>query len=70
MVIHLLLQGEIITLIRRIDENWYEGRCGWRQGILPVSYVETIQDPLTPLTTPMSSVAPSPPLSVNIELIL
>ena len=34
-----------MTLTRRIDKNWYEGRIGSRKGILPVSYVEVLADP-------------------------
>ena len=36
--------GEHVTLSRRIDKNWYEGRIGSRKGILPVSYVEVLTD--------------------------
>ncbi|KAE8590912.1 hypothetical protein XENTR_v10018250 [Xenopus tropicalis] len=40
-------KGERITLIRRVDENWYEGRVSGtsRQGIFPVTYVEVIKRP-------------------------
>ncbi len=51
----------MIQLIRRVDDNWYEGRHGGRQGIFPVQYVEVTREPETPLTmTPMSSLAPTP----------
>ncbi|XP_036591284.1 sorbin and SH3 domain-containing protein 1 isoform X48 [Trichosurus vulpecula] len=41
-------KGERITLIRQVDENWYEGRiCGTtRQGIFPITYVDVIKRPL------------------------
>jgi len=39
-----LIKGEHVTLTRRIDKNWYEGRIGSRKGILPVSYVEVLTD--------------------------
>lgn len=41
------LQGERITLIRRVDENWYEGKISGtnRQGIFPVTYVEVQRRP-------------------------
>lgn len=41
------LQGERITLIRRVDENWYEGKISGtnRQGIFPVTYVEVHKKP-------------------------
>ena len=35
----------MITLTRRIDKNWYEGRIGSRKGILPVAYVDVLSDP-------------------------
>ena len=35
-----LHKGEIITLLKRVDENWYEGLCNDRQGFLPANYVE------------------------------
>lgn len=39
------ITGELITLIRRVDNNWYEGRIGNRRGIFPVSYVNVIREP-------------------------
>lgn len=43
----MYLQGERITLIRRVDENWYEGKISGtnRQGIFPVTYVEVNKRP-------------------------
>ncbi|XP_029107311.1 sorbin and SH3 domain-containing protein 1 [Scleropages formosus] len=40
-------KGERITLIRRVDENWYEGKISGtnRQGIFPVTYVEVQKRP-------------------------
>ncbi|XP_061692567.1 sorbin and SH3 domain-containing protein 1 isoform X3 [Syngnathoides biaculeatus] len=40
-------KGERITLIRRVDENWYEGKIAGtnRQGIFPVTYVEVHKRP-------------------------
>ncbi|KAG7511955.1 sorbin and SH3 domain-containing 1 isoform X1 [Solea senegalensis] len=40
-------KGERITLIRRVDENWYEGKISGtnRQGIFPVTYVEVNRKP-------------------------
>lgn len=34
------LKGDVITVIRRVDENWAEGRLGERIGIFPISFVE------------------------------
>ncbi|XP_021696684.1 uncharacterized protein LOC5576943 isoform X2 [Aedes aegypti] len=39
-----LLKGELVTLTRRVDENWFEGRIGNKKGIFPVSYVEVLTD--------------------------
>ncbi|KAL8186713.1 UNVERIFIED_CONTAM: hypothetical protein K2H54_005418 [Gekko kuhli] len=41
-------KGERITLLRRVDENWYEGRIPGtsRQGIFPVTYVEVFKRPV------------------------
>lgn len=43
-----VLQGERITLLRQVDENWYEGRIPGtsRQGIFPITYVDVIKRPL------------------------
>ncbi len=35
----------MVTLIRRIDKNWFDGRIGSRKGIFPVSYVDVIVEP-------------------------
>lgn len=37
-------EGDVIQLIRQVDENWYEGRLNGREGFFPVNYVETIVD--------------------------
>ncbi|KAK2501794.1 hypothetical protein MC885_011700, partial [Smutsia gigantea] len=41
-------KGERITLLRQVDENWYEGRIPGtsRQGIFPITYVEVLKRPL------------------------
>ncbi|XP_041032513.1 sorbin and SH3 domain-containing protein 1-like isoform X17 [Carcharodon carcharias] len=40
-------KGERITLVRRVDENWYEGKISGtsRHGIFPVTYVDVIKRP-------------------------
>lgn len=40
-----LIKGESVGLMRRIDNNWFEGRIGSRKGIFPVSYVEVFSEP-------------------------
>jgi sorbin and SH3 domain-containing protein 1 len=40
-------KGEKLTLLRRVDQNWYEGVNAKQEvGIFPVSYVEAIRQPL------------------------
>ena len=39
-----LLQDEMVTVIRRIDNNWAEGKLGERIGIFPISFVEVGSD--------------------------
>ncbi|KYO23559.1 vinexin [Alligator mississippiensis] len=43
-------KGERICLVRRVDENWYEGRISGtnRQGIFPATYVQETQQPVVP----------------------
>lgn len=45
MSFHIALQGDKVTLLRRVDQNWYEGKLPGtnKQGIFPVSYVEVIK---------------------------
>ncbi|XP_027453262.2 vinexin isoform X6 [Zalophus californianus] len=40
-------KGERICLIRKVNENWYEGRISGtgRQGIFPASYVQVYREP-------------------------
>jgi len=37
-------EGDIITLLSRIDDNWYEGSIRGRTGLFPVNYVKVIVD--------------------------
>ncbi|XP_018799754.1 PREDICTED: uncharacterized protein LOC108975544 isoform X14 [Bactrocera latifrons] len=39
-----LNKGELVTLTRRVDDNWFEGKIANRKGIFPVSYVEVLTD--------------------------
>ncbi|XP_048379063.2 vinexin isoform X2 [Stegostoma tigrinum] len=40
-------KGEIISLMRRVDDNWFEGRITGtsRQGIFPANYVQIVKSP-------------------------
>ncbi|XP_060049427.1 sorbin and SH3 domain-containing protein 1 isoform X42 [Erinaceus europaeus] len=64
-------KGERITLLRQVDENWYEGRIPGtsRQGIFPITYVDVIKRPLVknpvdyidlPFSSPSRSATESP----------
>ncbi|XP_049646768.1 sorbin and SH3 domain-containing protein 1 isoform X5 [Suncus etruscus] len=46
-------KGERITLLRQVDENWYEGRIPGtsRQGIFPITYVDVLRRPLVKNST-------------------
>lgn len=39
-----LSKGELVSLTRRVDGNWFEGRIGNKKGIFPVSYVDVLTD--------------------------
>uniref|UniRef100_A0A1A7YNG1 Sorbin and SH3 domain containing 1 n=1 Tax=Iconisemion striatum TaxID=60296 RepID=A0A1A7YNG1_9TELE len=62
-------KGERITLIRRVDENWYEGKISGtnRQGIFPVTYVEVHKRPRVKngVDFPDPPVSQSPQRSTN-----
>ena len=48
-------------LLRKVDDNWYEGRLGsQQQGIFPANYVEVAREPSTPFITPSPSVIATP----------
>ncbi|CAK6950210.1 vinexin isoform X2 [Scomber scombrus] len=61
-------KGEIISITRRVDEKWLEGRISGtsRSGIFPASYVQVNKMPRTKYSTddypagPMSPVSPGP----------
>ncbi|XP_074647550.1 uncharacterized protein LOC141903346 [Tubulanus polymorphus] len=52
-------KGDIVTLLRRVDDNWYEARRDGQTGIIPATYLEVLRDPDMPLLTPAPSIAPS-----------
>lgn len=36
----MFTQDDVLTVIRRVDENWAEGMLADKIGIFPISYVE------------------------------
>ncbi|NXH18008.1 SRBS2 protein, partial [Bucco capensis] len=38
-------KGDTVYILRKIDQNWYEGEHHGRVGILPISYVEKLYPP-------------------------
>uniref|UniRef100_A0A8C6RPF4 Sorbin and SH3 domain containing 1 n=1 Tax=Nannospalax galili TaxID=1026970 RepID=A0A8C6RPF4_NANGA len=75
-------KGERITLLRQVDENWYEGRIPGtsRQGIFPITYVDVLKRPLVknPVdyidlpysSSPSRSATASPQVSNHSKLIM
>lgn len=35
-------EGDIITLVQRIDENWFQGSFNGKTGMFPVTYVQVL----------------------------
>ncbi|XP_066153221.1 uncharacterized protein CAP isoform X4 [Euwallacea fornicatus] len=55
-----LAKGELVTITRKVDDNWFEGKIGGRKGIFPVAYVDVLIDPTEPpppSTKPVASPA-------------
>ncbi|XP_022250205.1 sorbin and SH3 domain-containing protein 2-like [Limulus polyphemus] len=40
-----LLKGETVILTGKVDQNWYEGRIGYKKGIVPSAYLEVLCEP-------------------------
>lgn len=58
-------QGEVIDIIRRVDDKWLEGRISGtgRSGIFPASYVQVNKMPRTKYSTDDYSPCPISPIS-------
>ena len=37
------IQGDIIAITKKIDDNWFQGYLGDQKGIFPSSYVEILE---------------------------
>ncbi|XP_072773766.1 vinexin isoform X2 [Taeniopygia guttata] len=55
-------KGERICLVRRVNENWYEGRISGtsRQGIFPATYVQVLKEPRVKSTAEDIPASPGP----------
>ncbi|XP_071435372.1 vinexin isoform X2 [Pithys albifrons albifrons] len=62
-------KGERICLVRRVDENWYEGRISGtsRQGIFPATYVQVLKEPRVKATPEDIPTSPSPARSPSLQ---
>lgn len=68
-----LRKGDKVILLRRLDDNWYEGRLNHIEGIFPAAYVETLREPPNDAienVEPIQSIKqPSPPEPEQTETI-
>ncbi|XP_061871887.1 vinexin isoform X3 [Colius striatus] len=55
-------KGERVCLVRRVDQNWYEGRISGtsRQGIFPATYVQVLKEPRVKTSAEDFPPCPSP----------
>ncbi|XP_014341918.1 vinexin isoform X2 [Latimeria chalumnae] len=62
-------KGERISLVRRVDENWFEGKISGtsRQGIFPASYVQVVKRPRIKTLEDYPTCNTSPPLQQAIS---
>ncbi|KAL1267301.1 hypothetical protein QQF64_032664, partial [Cirrhinus molitorella] len=64
-------KDEILTVIRRVDDNWAEGMLGDKIGIFPILYVELnetakqLMEMDKPSAAPGPSAEPAPPAAVS-----
>lgn len=60
-----ILQGEVISITRRVDDKWLEGKISGtnRSGIFPASYVQVNKMPRTKYSTDDYSLGPMSPIS-------
>ncbi|CAF1111278.1 unnamed protein product [Adineta ricciae] len=66
-----LRKGDKVVLLRRLDENWYEGRLNHIEGIFPAAYVETVKEPpdnLSKQSQPIEQVQSPKPISSDSEV--
>ena len=37
------VQGIVVTIDRKVDDNWYSGTFGEKKGIFPAAYVQLME---------------------------
>jgi len=51
-------KGDAIVLLKRVDDNWFEGELNGKIGILPVNYVKVSKEPVVIEPEPISEPEP------------
>ena len=62
------VKGDVINVIRRVDDNWAEGKLGDRIGIFPIKFVDMNPTARNLMKLPSNNTGPSriaPPAPVN-----
>lgn len=62
------VKGDVINVIRRVDDNWAEGKLGDRIGIFPIKFVDMNPSARNLMKLPSNNTGPSriaPPAPVN-----
>ena len=39
----LMRKGDIVTVLEKVDQNWWKGTCGQRSGLFPAPYVKELE---------------------------
>jgi E3 ubiquitin-protein ligase SH3RF len=63
-----LTQDDVVTVIRRVDDNWAEGKISDRIGIFPISFVE-MNDAAQRVLSSLSGAKPAVSVASNVDLL-
>lgn len=44
MVAMLTVQGDVVVIEKKVDDNWYSGTLEGKKGIFPVTYVKIVEE--------------------------
>ncbi|XP_066932495.1 sorbin and SH3 domain-containing protein 1 homolog isoform X2 [Clytia hemisphaerica] len=47
-------KGDMITILKQVDDNWFEGELDGQIGIFPSNYIEVLKDPMVVELEPVS----------------